>query len=340
MADAHDPAGSVAAARTFLRQWQEHWADGLPSTGDAPPRTVAQDRRHAAEILERVQPGPHENPVYLDLLARQAASVERFLLDEEGIGPRIAEVLPRILIGSTGEPASTAGTTSDGDASVIKIPAGMIALRAGLARTVAQIQQTTIDEDSSPIGALTDTLFGWLFNGVATIEASNGLAELAERFVVAHEYGHAILDQFRVPLPWLHCDEVDALTKELRADMVATLAVVGSAAKLDGVPPRAALQGAILAVKAHEMAGRAIDMAAGETGTPGPTSAWHAPVAARLELVQQTYGSMVEDAGDEQLSKDSVLLATDEIWERVRPRLVAELYAGSQLHPLWTRRQV
>jgi hypothetical protein len=324
-----------------------------------------------AEIIERVQPGPFEDGGYLEFLARQAASVEMYLA-AAGLDPSVESALQHIIFGTTGEPTSQAFTRQVGDAAIIVMSAGMVYLMYGLAKAVvlswmpkeapegaavsfsSRIDDTRIvlDRDSTPIDLAADTLLGWLYNGVARPPTSTApppiyhppldlLANYSERFVIAHEYGHALVDEFKIALPWVSdAHDISDIDKEFRADVIASIVVAASAGELDGVAPNMALQGAVLAMKAHEIADRAIDLAQGGDGTPSWESTTHPPFEERASLVEEVYSSLVEGVQDSRLNVAAMRVPADTaelLWERFSPRLKSELKKGRRLHPIWSR---
>jgi hypothetical protein len=62
--------------------------------------------------------------------------------------------------------------------------------------------------------------------------------------------------------------------------------------------PNLALQGAMLAMKVHEMADRAIDIARGGDGNPPWRSTTHPPFEDRAVVVDDTYRSMIHGIDD------------------------------------------
>jgi hypothetical protein len=130
------PAAGLERARTYLRQRQALWARALrrrPSSEVLAAALEHAAQREAAavrdgeyireglfryeapqeearwaltrQIIDRVSPGPYEDPRYLEMLARQAASVEYVLANGSGDQDESGRaVLSRILIGTTGEP--------------------------------------------------------------------------------------------------------------------------------------------------------------------------------------------------------------------------------------------
>lgn len=329
-------------------------------------------------MVERVDPGPHEDGNYLGLLARQAASVELHLLrslPDEAIAP----ALDSILLGTTGRPTSDAKTVGSRHSASIRMSAGMIYLLYQTSKAVVfswkpvpappgslvsfssklEDSEEIIRSDPRPTDMMWRILSSWLFDGIARPPDSapppptyslplDRLTTYAERFVVAHEYGHALMDLFRMGIPpWssLEKDFPDARPEDLpflrenRADAFGTMVVVGSSSALDRTAPNMALQGAALAMKVHEIADRAIDLANGGNGDPPWSSTSHSPFHLRTELLMRTYSQMVEGLPDPRLGEKVILFpahTAELLWTQIRPRLIAALNMGATLHSIWS----
>lgn len=102
------------------------------------------------EIIDRVEPGPHEDGVYLEMLARLAASIEMHLasiaLDE-----LVPAALGRVLFGTTGEPRSHASTTLLGDVPVIVMSAGMTSAYYQISKAVVLSWKLTTPAEGSAV---------------------------------------------------------------------------------------------------------------------------------------------------------------------------------------------
>ena len=76
-----------------------------------PASTERQRWSKTREILERTQPGPHEDANYIAMLAHQAAAIELGITERSAITERNPDLLSRIIIGTTVEPRSHGSTT-------------------------------------------------------------------------------------------------------------------------------------------------------------------------------------------------------------------------------------
>jgi hypothetical protein len=209
-----------------------------------------------------------------------------------------------------------------------------------------------IDADSRPAGQLADTLLAWLLTGVARPANSIAPSEKylspltlltnhAERFVIAHEYCHALFDNTPYQSPsWLPEPATD-YDKEFRADLFATVVLIHAGELLDRMAPNMVLQGATHAMKIHEIAERAIDLARGGDGNPVWSSTSHPAFSQRAQSVFLAYKELV-DISDERLDLEPayfVASTLDELWARAGPTIEAQLESGAHIHPIWNRDQ-
>jgi hypothetical protein len=336
--------------------------------------TEASRWERTRQIIDRVGPGPNEDGVYFELLARQAASVELTLLElaeDETLPPKLplADALQGILIGTTGEPRSDASTSHLPSSAVVALSAGMVYLMYQAAKAVvlswklepskgAAIKGSTslddvidiLESDSRAVDQLANTLLAWLLTGVARpansvvppekyISPLTLLINNAERFVIAHEYCHALFDSTPYTAPsWLP-EPATAYDKEFRADLFATVVLIRAGDSLDRMAPNMVLQGAAHAMKIHEIADRAIDLARGGDGNPVWSSMTHPPFSQRAQAVFSAYEDLV-DISDERLELEPayfVASTLDELWTRTQPKIETQLKSGVQVAPLWTR---
>lgn len=400
-----DADQATSRARRFLRRKQADWAGRVPSPGSPGAWDIARERvafREASSakadgfvwdgafkyplerervrwsrtnaIIDRTQPGPHEDGTYLEFLARQAASVELTLEGLDPDGP-IRDCLDRIVFGTTAEPTSQATTWWLEGASAVALSAGMVYAMYQAAKAVVlswkpvprkdgrgggvafsaltEDTRAVLDADDAPVRLLADTLLSWLYTGRARPADSQApppiyhpplalLTAGAERFVIAHEYGHALIDQFAVPIPWIaDASDLPEMAVELRADAFATIVVAESAGVWDSMAPNMLLQGAILAMKIHEIADRALDLALGGDGDPEWGSETHPPFDLRASQVIEVYRAFVSRVEDDRLDVRPLFVpaeTADLLWERARSVVERTLAQGRPLHPMWSAR--
>lgn len=323
------------------------------------------------EIIDRVMPGPYEDGGYFEMLCRQAATIE-LLIESIPQNEQAVRFMESILIGTIGEPRSHAATRLyEGPVPGIVLSGGMMYAYYQISKAVVlswlhtesstsgsrvvmsgAIEDTrkNLDADPLPVQIVVETITNWLFTGIARPDSStappaNFLAPLtlminyAERFVLAHEYSHAFLDQLQVPLWGFDPVPVHGVDKEHRADVLATILVAESAAYMDSVAPNIALQGAVVGMKVHEMVDEALVMARG--GRPLPASSTHPPFADRFALLVDQYNQTYGALGDKRLEVEGLLVAretADELWRRAAPQVADLLAPNPPLHPVWAPR--
>lgn len=396
----------IEAAQLFLRSQQARWVTGLATGSPESPREAAlaaarermdpslrdgdyvrdgafsylagtEEARwvRSREIIDRVGPGPHEDGRYLELLARQAASVELTLLDMAkeghfGFDLPMSDALQGILLGTTGQLRSEATTSRlrGSSAVVIALSAGMVYLMYQAAKAVVlswrpkgapngaavsfstRLEDTRaiLEADQEPVHQLAETLLNWMITGIARPADSRApapqyvpplalLINHAERWVIGHEYCHALFDNSPYePPPWLPTPTTK-YQKEFRADLLSTIILIRAGSTLDRMAPNMVLQGATLAMKIHELADRAIDLARGGNGDPAWESTSHPPFSERARTVFSAYEALI-GASDEGLQLDPayfVASTLDELWIKVRPIIESEVRSGARIHPMW-----
>jgi len=335
---------------------------------------AAKERARLArtrEIIDRVMPGPYEDGGYFEMLCRQAATIE-LLIESIPQNEQAVPFLESILIGTIGEPRSHASTRlHDGPVPRIVLSGGMMYSYYQISKAVVlswlhteasssgsrvvmsgAIEDTrnNLDADPTPVQIVVETISNWLFTGIARPNNSTApppsfhapltlMINYAERFVLAHEYSHAFLDQLHVPVWGFEPAPMKDLEKEHRADVLATVLVAESAAYMDSVAPNIALQGAVVGMKVHEMVDEALVMARG--GRPLPTSTTHPPFADRFALLVDQYNQTYGALGDKRLEVEGLLVAretADELWRRALPQVASLLASNPQLHPVWAPR--
>ena len=365
--DAHAIAKDCAAARaraTTVHGGEIH-ADGWNYAKDV--EIVRRDR--TLRIIERARPGPHEDGRHLESLAREAAALEMTIAGFASPTP-LDRVLDRIVLGTTDEPRNHAGATRRGDGVAIIISTGLLDFLGQVARSVVLALKPTpppdavlwsfsakredtaavLARDSTPGAILHDTLVSWLCRGSAAPAATDTppayyasyiehLERFAQRFVIAHEYGHALhllgmhipgLSDTATPDPKLTEHNMDALG----------VTHVFNSAEVDRAKPNIALQGAVLAMKSQEILDRALLIAcSGRNGILAPSHT-HPPFEQRLETIYRMYDRLTQTMADPKLAPEAMKVPADTlelVWERVAPGLPAAL-KSRHLHPIWARR--
>lgn len=387
----------METARSLLARRQARYAPGRPPSS-TPARVVAQEaaerreaeteelpsgwlrngkllyephceRRRLAEtkrIIDRVAPGPHEDGVVFERLAREAASVEWFLYAK--MGKEAFAARRRIIFGTTSRPGSHAGTTAFQGVSLIGFSAGLLGLVDVLATAVTSAAPYDRHEGNYHVfltgeQAVRDYLSAtpeisqmiaeffrtWLVDGVIMkpdygliAEGATGgyslLRASAERFVVAHEYCHALADKMAIwPLADSSIYGGDGRVREIRADLFATRALVESFPELDGTSAVVALRGGTLAMKAHELLDDALSMIRGTQAVPAPAD--YLSFRDRSAMLQEAFRSFCIDPNDSRDDPEGIAtpaMTADLVWRLSTDGLRAAL-TPSSLHPMWRR---
>jgi hypothetical protein len=267
----------------------------------------------AEDVVRRTQPGPFEDPRYFAILAYQAASIEAAWMGRRN-------VFDNFVLGTIHSPVvngSTSTTGLSGCAVVILHSALMDFLYQTAKSVVAAIDPVrskdgasavsadidlkrigaSLTEESPAVRRLRETMEAYFINGYprATVdepvEATHSpplqlLISLAERWVIAHEYGHALAFEGNVDF------EPDPhnpfWAEEFFADQQATVTTVLSAAKLDALPPDISVSSALFAVAALDVLRRAQLLARSGREQPDDGSATHPPFVERAQGVVAT----------------------------------------------------
>jgi hypothetical protein len=323
--------------------------------------TEDERRARTLRIIDRIQPGPYEDGQHLELLAREAAAIEMTLApDPEALffgGP-----LSRVLIGTTEQARSHAGSARRGDGVVITLSAGLLDFLDVVAQCVAKamkfkpsepavsvISARTEDtaevlaQDPAAVALMCDALTGWLCEGRIRPRVAlenrrpyvDLLVSFAQRFVIAHEYIHAMhLLGWELPR-YMQTPQI----KEEHCDVHAVQAVFMSA-RADRVQPNIALQGAVLAIKSQEMIDRTLILACGGDESALAPSATHPPFDVRLKTIYTQYADAIRDRPEPRLAPEALTVPADTaemIWKRAAPHLQRSL-EHRILHPIWATR--
>lgn len=344
------------------------------------PRDV--DRAmHARDITERVKPGPYEVPSYFDMLAFQAAAVEGCLLRTDAVLLRDASPsCSRVLIGTTYEPRSHAYSDLAGkEHAFVLLSGGMMDFLYNVAKAVVsswvpvespdkdvgvfsirpEAVELVMDNSPYPVGLLHDTLMAWLYDGYPGGTATKKYQPLeghalsllerltfgAERFVLAHEYGHVLCDWLNsedtiqaantLLAPATHDVSDPAWRRELRADLLGASMLVESGAMYDNWITSDSLAGAVLAMRAHQIWGEAVAAALPEGVSPPKEIATHPPFERRVELLKYLY---LDAAATESEVADVMAPSRTlkQIWARALPAMRSQFSRkGWPLHRIW-----
>ncbi len=337
-----------ARENAAAREQQAQLIDGQLRSqfGRYPEATERLRWARTREILERAAPGVDEDGVYLEMLARQAASIEMVLRSEHSDTPNPvgAALCDSVVLATLPALLPDASSRRFGDSSLVFVSAGLMdwvyqATKVSVLswqqltgkehyvsfRNTSEAVDTMLDTDPRPAALLADVLESYLFSGIARPQVSvmpqaslqaplAVLTNFNERFIVAHEYGHAMHDANDIVLP----GRADG-AEEYAADAFAFDLVIRSGFEIDDVAPNVAAQGAWFVLTALDVLREALDMA--RLGAIGPDtgSAQHPPVQARHARLRERYLETVSDE-DGDLWIDAAVApsrALRQVWERV-----------------------
>jgi hypothetical protein len=349
----------------------------------------------AEELIRRSDPGPFEDPRYLALLAYQAASIEMALPDTLTQG-LVGERWSSVLLGTIHVPQIDSFEQSlfTSDYAVVCVYSALMEFAYQAAKAVTPVLSAHLRGRGLAVGALDDkeierrvandpepaerlyrTLEAYFFNGYPRafvgetvpqeqVPLLTYLIDMTERWVIAHEYGHAVGATFHTVLGsrW----RTSQYSEEYFADMNATILTALSAGKLDGVPPDFALIGGTFALACLEVVRRSLAMV--REGKVGPDRGddKHPPTTHRASFISdifnhhvlvsnENYGpsgfdvafvanlkgapdldpATIEDRHKRVFQFPTALLA---IWRSIRTRLRDDFTKGRELHSIWQKK--
>lgn len=360
----------------------------------------------ARTIVDRVQPGVYEDGRYFALLAKQLGLIEHGLLFDMDTVKQLDDVQPaldRIIFGTVANPKAQALTSKFGECAIITVPSAVVYLLYGMAKAIASVwsglttagwsrsaqlrelaagdMAAAVRADPAASDGLEQMFSSWFFDGSARAHPSappqfdnmgrtGELANCAERFVLAHEYGHALIDEFGLTFRWLSDRAAqDSIDREHRADFVGTVLLAMSGSLVSDFDALTCLQGAVLALKAHEIFEDAVHLARGDHGDPVSSSPDYPSFADRLAQVVHTFheysdyrdttrgirvafNRQVGLAPPTETSLSNYRERDPEfyrmiltlpaqtaalLWNAVRPSLERQLQSGRRLHAVWDR---
>jgi len=322
------------------------------------------------DIIHRVAPGADEDPTYLEMVARQAASVEMMLRGEHTDTPdaQLSAILDRVLIGTVPTLRADAVARRFGAHFFVLLTAGLIDFVYQAARAVvfswkpmpagggaAFVFRNTSDDvdqilaaDAQPVRLLRDTLEAFLFNGRPRAEGFapppehyqaplDILTTANERFVLAHEYAHALHDALDI-VP----ADGSATSEEFAADLLAFRLVVDSGDLLDRLPPNFSSQGAYFVLTVLDVLRQALDITRYGAIRDDRGFTGHPPIAARLAALREAYLQHVSAIDDDFWIESALSPARtlEQLFARVvtdkqPPGTPSTAWHGRGLHPMW-----
>jgi len=275
-----------------------------------------EDQRilHAEEIIRRVRPGPFEDPNYFALLAYQAASVEITI-------PWVnRSIFKNYLLGTLHAPFVNAFAKiyQSSDTTTVILHSGMIDFIYQAAKVVveainpqlvtdgtATVRADTdleaikkmLRKNSAPSVRLCKTLESYFYKGYPRAFAEEKvrneygpvlgvLVPLSERWILAHEYGHALTKN----VDFSNASNNPSWAKEFSADTNATISTVLSASQLDILPPEYPLSAGSFVLACVEILERTLSLLTTGMDSEHHESESHPPNEIRaIQIVTQYF---------------------------------------------------
>jgi hypothetical protein len=318
------------------------------------------------DIIQRVVPAANEDPVYLEIVARQAASIEIVLRQENAqtLNSRNNELCNHVLIGTIPTLDSSAYTSRTRDYFTILISVGLIDFLYQVTKAmvlswqpVAPHKNASVGFDNSPetvrqvlasnplpLAYFTHSLSGYLFRGQPhvigysppPVEYKYPLqlhTNFNERFVLAHEYGHTLINMLDISHP-----DFFGPKEEFAADVFAFLILVDSGLVLDGMPPNVSLQSAFLVLTALQVLREALDLVRHGEIREDRGFVSHPPIAQRMETLQYLFQDKIDDG--RVMNSITPLLRPAQtlslLWHDAQPYFLRARAESQKLHAIWS----
>lgn len=318
------------------------------------------------EVIMRIRPGVDEDPVYLAELAREAASIEIVVskCHTPPSNPELLALCDRVLLGTTTEVTADASSGLIGNRSLVLLRMGLLEFlyqaakavilswepvsgRAGL-HTGPEAVARTLSKNPYPIELLSKSLDSYMFEGRPHAagyspppkeyeHALENLTTFNERFVIAHEYGHSLWQDLKIPnsppIPQ------SARHKELQADFFALLFCTMSGEVLDLASPNAVLQGGFFSLTVLDILRKTRELTYFGAVQEDHGNETHPPIGDRINWLKKEYQKyFFADDNKYDLSVERALdpsTTLENLWRRIQDRFVAAKQAGRKLHPVW-----
>lgn len=329
--------------------------------------TERQRWARTREVLQRVAPGPDEDGRQLEMVARQAASVEMVLRGDCGgaADRRLQALCDRLLLGTLPSFDLAASSRRHGDHYLVLVSAGLIDFTYQLAKATLlswkpaasprggvsfrcerDDVEAVLAETPVPLWLLRTTLEHYLFQGIPRAPKAPAapaqihppletLTAFNERFVIAHEIAHALHEHLDI----VHSG-LGARGEEFAADVWALRWTMDGAHLLDDMAPNIAAQGAFFTLTVLDVLHQALDLARHGAVRTGARFAGHPPTEQRLATLREAYAEIVTRA-DGNLSVRAALLPAETLsllWQRLLGDGSTSSWRNRRLHASWDER--
>ncbi len=294
----------------------------------------------AEDLVRRVDPGPHEDPIYLALLAYEAAAIEVALSDRPNPN-RTNQGWSKFLLGTIHSPVLNAFAyrLDMSEYTVVALFSALIefayqASKAVVAATNPKRSSdgkrfVTTDFSAEHIAAqiehnpeaserLYRTLEAYFFTGYPRAFANEHvpdehvipltlLISMTERWIIAHEFGHGLIADMGVNQKSAQYPK----SEEFAADNIATMLTAMSAVKLDAVPPEFSLIGGTFALACLDIFRRGLSIVRLGKEFKDVGDAEHPPNMARAQNIVKVFNTFIETDSDKQSSGITMSLILD-----------------------------
>lgn len=330
------------------------------------PLALEQKRwARTRDIIHRVSPGPNEDATYLEIVARQAASIEMILRQEhtDTANARVSDLCDRVLIATIPSFSPKGSSRTVKNHFIVLLSAGLIDFVYQVAKAVVlscratstgprrvrieekpEVMDKVLAANPRLVSHFMATYVSYLYHGEPRVARSpvlppehkfalTPLTNFNERFILAHEYGHTLIDSLGFDFP----GHLTRHGEELDADTLAFDLLMMSGAVLEGMPPTASARGAFFVLSVYETLRRALDIARhGEVGEDLGFDS-HPPTSLRYQRFVQRYRDTISDQ-DDQLSIEGALAPSRSLmhlWQKIEGPLKAHRKIGLPLHQMW-----
>jgi hypothetical protein len=343
----------------------------------------------AEQLIRRVNPGPYEDLNYLALLSYQAASLD--IAFRTLAGGRGDERWSKLLLGTAhaGDVNAFAYVEESDGYVVILMHSALVDFIYQAAKVLTSAQnprrsgarivtsfpstddiKTALQTNREPVERLYRTLEAYLFEGYPrafwneTVKDEEGpnlsvLIGLAERWTIAHEFGHKLAKGH----DWDHPPSGKPnWREEFFADQNATILTVVSTGLLDGLPPEYSLASANFSLACLDLLRRAVSIVRDGKDSEDIGGDTHPPYRARTEQVVETFHKFFDATYDASCRLQDLRLALQrdrkpvvskrtrkqighafdfanglfEIWQPVKRRLLRDHATRRPLHSMWS----
>ncbi len=340
----------------------------------------------ATQIILRSQPGPYEDANYFSLLAYQAASIELVLKNYNN------KLFENIILGTLHHPVinAFASINKEFNTTTVTLHSAIIDFVFQAAKSVVQFtnpvksenKNTSVniylnkinEEENSEnrqaaINRLYDTLESCFFYGYPRAHVNEKvikehypslhiLVSMAERWMIAHEYGHGFVkdDLNRFKKSGMNSRHAE----EYFSDANATVLTVLSAYNFDHLPPEFALSGGSFVLACLEVIQRAFSFLSTGIETKDQSSRSHPSNINRLKQNIITFRQLFDVEYDDQRRSCKLDFVTRsevpkthnfdtarfnnsnlysnillQIWEKIKVLLSKDIEKKRPLHPMW-----